>query len=240
MEQRLQLENVQVESHIEHQDLEFCTCFDLNRKGLSTLDISRQLIANDAALYGADILGANAGTTEQWASQIVAAPGNWHFLCDGTDIVGNWSYTYLSAAEEKSVRNGTFAGEDFSLDSVNYPLAAPDREVVIYILNISLNEGYQTAENWNRLFGKKEMTAEEDYRNFERYLESNNLSQAIQSLISAADKGHVEAQALVGKIYSDGEYVPKNDAKAFMYSSRAAAAGNVNAKYERGKAQAYA
>lgn len=84
------------------------------------------------------------------------------------------------------------------------------------------------------LFGKKEMTAEEDYRNFERYLESNNLPQAIQSLISAADKGHVEAQALAGKIYSDGEYVPKNDAKAFMYSSRAAAAGNVNAKYVLG------
>ena len=148
----LQLENVQVESLIEHQGLEFCTCFDLNRKGLSALDISRQLIANDSALYGADILGANAGTAEQWASQIVAAPGNWHFLCDGTDIVGNWSYTYLSPAEEKSVRNGTFAGDDFSLDSVNYPMAAPDREIVIYILNISLNEGYQTAENWDRLW----------------------------------------------------------------------------------------
>ena len=132
--------------------LEFCSCFDLNRKGLSTLDISRQLIANDAALYGADLLGINAGTAEQWASQIVAAPGNGHFLCDGTDIVGNWSYTYLSPDEEKSVRNGTFAGEDFSLDSVNYPLSAPDREVVIFILNISLNEGYQTARNWDRLW----------------------------------------------------------------------------------------
>ena len=132
--------------------LQFCTCFDLNRMGLSTLDIARQLIANDAALYGADVLGANAGTAEQWASQIVAAPGNWYFLCQGTDIVGNWSYTYLSPAEEKSVRKGTFAGDDFSLDSVNYPLSALDREVVIYILNISLNEGYQTAENWDMIW----------------------------------------------------------------------------------------
>lgn len=148
----LQSERAQSENRTAHQGLEFCTCFDLNRKGLSTLDISRQLIANDAALYGADILGANAGTAEQWASQIVAAPGNWHFLCDGTDIVGNWSYTYLSPSEEESVKNGTFAGDDFSLDSVNYPLTAPDREVVIYILNISLNEGYQTAANWNRLW----------------------------------------------------------------------------------------
>lgn len=150
--QRPQLESMQDKSSSKHHSLEFCTCFDLNRKGLSTLDISRQLIANDAALYGADILGANAGTAEQWASQIVAAPGNWNFLCDGTDIVGNWSYTYLSPAEESSVKSGTFTGDDFSLDSVNYPLTALDREVVIYILNISLNEGYQTAANWNRLW----------------------------------------------------------------------------------------
>lgn len=145
-------EVVRHETAAEHTGLEFCSCFDLNRKGLSTLDISRQLIANDAALYGADLLGINAGTAEQWASQIVAAPGNWHFLCDGTNIVGNWSYTYLSPDEERSVRNGTFAGEDFSLDSVNYPLSAPDREVAIYLLNISLNEGYQTAKNWERLW----------------------------------------------------------------------------------------
>lgn len=140
------------EAKFDSSKLQFCTCFDLNRMGLSTMDISRQLIANDAALYGADILGANAGTAEQWASQIVAAPGNWYFLCNGTDIVGNWSYTYLSPTEEKSVRGGTFAGDDFSLDSVNYPLTASDREVVIYILNISLNEGYQTAENWDMIW----------------------------------------------------------------------------------------
>lgn len=148
----VELKAAKTEVTSEPSKLQFCTCFDLNRMGLSTLDISRQLIANDAALYGADILGANAGTVEQWASQIVAAPDNWYFLCNGTDIVGNWSYTYLSPAEEKSVRKGTFAGDDFSLESVNYPLTASDREVVIYILNISLNEGYQTTENWNMLW----------------------------------------------------------------------------------------
>ena len=149
---RIELKTAKPEVTSGPQKLQFCTSFDLNRMGLSTLDIARQLIANDAALYGADVLGANAGTAEQWASQIVAAPGNWYFLCNGTDIVGNWSYTYLSPSEEKSVRKGTFAGDDFSLDSVNYPLSAPDREVVIYILNISLNEGYQTAENWDMIW----------------------------------------------------------------------------------------
>ena len=149
---RIELKTAKPEVTSDPPKLQFCTSFDLNRMGLSTLDISRQLISNDAALYGADILGANAGTAEQWASQIVAAPGNWCFLCDGTDIVGDWSYTYLSPAEELAVRNGTVAGDEFSLDSVNYPLMASDREVVIYIHNISLNEGYQTAENWDRMW----------------------------------------------------------------------------------------
>ena len=154
----VEMKTAKTEVTSEPSKLQLCTCFDLNRMGLSTLDISRQLIANDAALYGADVLGANAGTAEQWTSQIVAAPGNWYFLCNGTDIVGNWSYTYLSHDEEESVRKGTFAGDDFSLDSVNYPLSAPDREVVVYILNISLNEGYQTAENWDMIwksFGRR-------------------------------------------------------------------------------------
>ena len=149
---RVELKTAKPEVTSGPQKLQFCTSFDLNRMGLSTMDIARQLIANDAALYGADVLGANAGTAEQWAAQIVAAPGNWYFLCDGTDIVGDWQYTYLSPAEEESVRNGTVAGEEFSLDSVNYPLMASDREVVIYIHNISLNEGYQTAENWDRMW----------------------------------------------------------------------------------------
>lgn len=84
------------------------------------------------------------------------------------------------------------------------------------------------------LFGKKELTASEEYRNFELYFDSNNLSQAVKSLISAADKGHVEAQALAGKMYWDGEYVPKDYVKAFAYSNRASAAGNINAKYALG------
>ena len=129
-----------------------CTYFDLRKKGLTALDISAQLMANDAALYGSDLLGVNAGKTEQWSEQIVAAPDNWFFFCKGTDIIGNWSITYLSPQEEASVRRGTFAGDDFSLDSVNYPLTSPDKDVVIYILNISLNDGYQTQKNWDLLW----------------------------------------------------------------------------------------
>lgn len=87
---------------------------------------------------------------------------------------------------------------------------------------------------FGNLFGKKELTAEEDYRNFERFLETNNFPLAFQHLVSAANKGHVEAQSLAGKVYADGKLVPKDDAKAFAYTSRAAAAGNIDAKYRLG------
>lgn len=130
------------------------TYSDLLKKGLTAQDISKRLMANDAALYGSEILGANAGKIEQWAAQISAAESNWLFFCEEgkTDIVGNWSITFLSPDEEISVREGTFAGDDFSLSSVNYPLMASDKEVVIYILNISLNEGYTSRENWDALW----------------------------------------------------------------------------------------
>ena len=135
-----------------------CTYSQLKQKGLTAYTISERLLANDAALYGSDILGANAGTVEQWAAQIEAAPDNWFFFCEGTQIIGNWSITFLAPEEEVSVRKGIFAGDDFSLKSVNYPLTASDKEVVIYILNISLNSGYQTHDNWKALwnsFGKR-------------------------------------------------------------------------------------
>lgn len=153
--------NAQIETHPEPNkglSIVSCTYPELQKRGLSAYAISKQLIANDAALYGADVLGANAGTIEQWAAQIEAAPDNWFFFCEGTQIIGNWSITFLSPEEETSVRKGTFAGDDFSLKSVNYPLTASDKEVVIYILNISLNSGYQTHDNWKALwnsFGKR-------------------------------------------------------------------------------------
>lgn len=154
-------EKVQVDTNTESDkglSIVQCTYSELKQKGLTARTISKQLIANDAALYGSDILGANAGTIEQWAAQIEAAPDNWFFFCEGTRIIGNWSITFLAPEEEVSVRKGTFAGDDFSLKSVNYPLTASDKEVVIYILNISLNSGYQTHDNWKALwnsFGKR-------------------------------------------------------------------------------------
>lgn len=131
---------------------------DLKNMGLTSMDIAAQLMANDAALYSAEVLGSNAGSTENWASQIEAAPDNWFLLCEGKKIIGNWSMTFLSPEEEQLVRKGDFGGDDFSLKNVNYPVTAADKEVTIFILNISLNSGYQTNENWNTLwsnFGKR-------------------------------------------------------------------------------------
>lgn len=87
---------------------------------------------------------------------------------------------------------------------------------------------------FGNLFSRKEVSAEEHFRNFERYLNTNQVAQAIQELNRAADQGHAEAQALMGKVYHDGEFLPKDYAKSYYYSSRAAAAGNVNGKYQLG------
>ena len=87
---------------------------------------------------------------------------------------------------------------------------------------------------FGNLFSRKEVSAEEHFRNFERYLNTNQVAQAIQELNRAADQGHAEAQALMGKVYHDGEFLPKDYAKSYYYSSCAAAEGNVNGKYQLG------
>lgn len=58
----------------------------------------------------------------------------------------------MSQDEENAVQNGQFAGADFSLSSVNYPITTTDKEVVIYLHNMSVNEDYQTTENWIMLW----------------------------------------------------------------------------------------
>lgn len=140
------------------KDLEFCTYFDLEARGLSAEEIAAQLIHNDDVLYGSNKFGEKAGSAQYWAEIIIAAPDSWLFLCQGRQIVGNWSFTYLSPSEEEDMKKGILAGKDFSLDNANYPLTSPDREIAIHLLNISLNDHYQSMENWIGLwksFGKR-------------------------------------------------------------------------------------
>lgn len=131
--------------------IEMKTYSDLQRLKLKPLDIAKQLIANDRKLYG-DI-GQHAGTADQWKKHIEATPQNWAFLCRGTEIIGNWSCTFLTAEQEQAVKNGSMLGSDFTAESAAGTIGNPDGEVAVHLLNLSVNEGYhQNEDNWIMLW----------------------------------------------------------------------------------------
>lgn len=51
----------------------------------------------------------------------------------------------------------------------------------------------------------------------------------------AADKGNVNAQYYIGKLYYKGKGIEKDDKKAFEYLKKAAEQGHVDAQYYLGK-----
>lgn len=130
--------------------LVLCTVADLEKKGLSKLNIAEQLLKNDRALFGD--LGEHAGTKEQWAGQMERFGDNWMFLCDGTNVVGNWSCTFLTLAQELALKNGSMLGVNFTAEKAINPYISSDTEVAIHLLNISINDGYSTDENWALLW----------------------------------------------------------------------------------------
>lgn len=121
------------------------TYSDLRNLGMSELDVARQLLENDKALYGN--LGEHAGTAEQWAQHIKVKPENWGFLCQGQKIIGNWSCTFLTLEQESAVKTGTIKGIEFEANHSIDPLSAPDGEVAVHLLNMSINKEYQSEEN---------------------------------------------------------------------------------------------
>lgn len=130
---------------MQSDEIKFQTYIDLKKLGISAYDIAKQLMANDIALY--NNLGKHAGTIQQWSDHIIVSPENWGFLCIGKKIIGNWSFIFLTEQQEKTVRTGIFYEEDFTLDKVNDFLGNQEDEAAIYLLNFSLNDGYQTEEN---------------------------------------------------------------------------------------------
>ena len=132
------------------ETIEMKTYFDLQLYGLSALDLAKQLIDNDKALFG-DI-GEHAGSAEQWAQHIRTTPENWGFLCLGDKIIGNWSCTFLTSDQEAAIRAGSMLGNDFTADRAANPFSSDDGEVAVHLLNISINEGYQTEEHWSMLW----------------------------------------------------------------------------------------
>lgn len=145
-----------IETNTKTVKVQFNSYFDLLKKGITAMDIAHQVMANDAILY--EHWGEHVGTPQQWCDHIIATPENWGFLCEGTKIVGNWSFIFLSKEQERAVKSGNYIERDFTLEKTPETFEAQREESAIYLLNMSLNNGYQTKENqvilWKE-FGKR-------------------------------------------------------------------------------------
>jgi len=130
--------------------LQYRTYYQM-KESCSALEIAERLVSNDLALYSG--VEEFEGTPQLWAEHIVAWPDNWGFLCDRQDrIEGNWSYLPLTREQEELVRRGLFFAQDASVDETQYLFAEKSGGIALCLLNLSLNDGYQTMANWNLLW----------------------------------------------------------------------------------------
>lgn len=65
-------------------------------------------------------------------------------------------------------------------------------------------------------------TAQEAFRSGARALRAGEMDKGMTALEYAASQGHMASQWKLGRMYADGDQVPKNDLRAFQYFSRIA------------------
>lgn len=123
---------------------------DLSDLGMTALDIAKRLVENDYRLYP-NMVVENEGSPEQWAEYLSTYPDTFRYLLnEKNEIVGNWSF--LAVSEEihaAKLAAGELAEETFSLDETEYLMFPGD--YIGYLLNLSMNIGYNNPVNLNRL-----------------------------------------------------------------------------------------
>ena len=145
-----------VYSSTEKESIKFNTYFDLRNQGLSAKDMILQLIKNNYTLYKDS--EEHAGSIEQWMEHLTTHPENWGFLCIGNKIIGNYSFIFLTKEQEESIMKGTYLESQLTLSISADIHEYQTDEQVIYLLNMSINDGYQTIANHDMLwsyFGKR-------------------------------------------------------------------------------------
>ena len=140
-----------VNSGAHGEEIHIATYQQLVGEGLDAADIARKLVRNDLALYPG-ISKENEGDASLWAEYLSSYPDTFRYLLKGaTDIIGNWSFLAVSEEEHlEKLRSGELMEETFSLDSTEFLLFPGD--YIGYLLNLSINIGYNSAENFNMLF----------------------------------------------------------------------------------------
>lgn len=121
---------------------EIMTYNQLINLGWTALKIADALVANDYALF--DITPESEGTPEQWAQFLSHYQDSFLYLLHKNKIVGNFSLTVLKEHEEEQILNGTLNSSTLSIK--DHYIGPSTKSQILYVLNLSVNEGYTNAK----------------------------------------------------------------------------------------------
>lgn len=131
--------------------LRLATLEQLKTAGHSTKDVAELLVANDYALYGD--LGECEGDPATWQSFMECYPQTFRFLVDGQNkIVGNWSLLAPSDEHIRLIESGNIQESLFRPSDTEFLLSPRQDPYVGFLLNFSVNVGFQTPQNIKLLF----------------------------------------------------------------------------------------
>lgn len=124
---------------------------ELTKLGYTPLSIAQRLVRNDYELYPQQTV-ENEGTPEQWSQYIESYPETFSFaINEKNEIIGNLSFVAVSEdVHFQKLLEGELMEETFKVDETEFILF--EGEYIGYLLNMSMNIGYQTRENINLLF----------------------------------------------------------------------------------------
>ena len=124
---------------------------ELTKLGYTPLSIAQRLVKNDYDLYPQQTV-ENEGTPEQWSQYIESYPEAFSFvLNEKNEIVGNYSFVAVSEdVHVQKMLDGELMEETFKVDETEFLLF--EGEYIGYLLNMSMNIGYNTLDHINLLF----------------------------------------------------------------------------------------
>ena len=115
-------------------------------------NIVQALLENDKKLYNLNENHKNWGKRETYVSLLEAYPESFAFLMCENKIIGNYSYTVITPKQVELLKQGELYEADFSLsenDTLNHR-----GNKILYILNLSVNIGWNTTPNMLKLSDK--------------------------------------------------------------------------------------
>lgn len=118
--------------------------------GYTPLKIGRALVDNDNALYNLGDNHDNEGSPELWSSFLQSFPDTFEYLVFNKQIIGNYSLVALGEEQVEALLKGELYEADFAIEK-NDPFVFPGN-YVLYLLNFSVNIGWNTVENYNKLW----------------------------------------------------------------------------------------